>query len=114
MNNITVKVEPTEKPGQWIVVEHFAYMGINVDIGQLTDGASIPWILRPLLKVGGKLFAPSVLHDTGYRLGLFTKPVIDNIYRSAMIENNVPGWKVWVIYNGVKLFGNSSYKGIKF
>ena len=107
---INIKVSPTGINGQWRVLEDLEYRGVTVRAGQLTDGASIPWAFRWWLKVGGPLFAPSVIHDTGYRHGLKTKSKIDDIYKMAMQENRVPGWKISIIYRAVKMFGGSSYK----
>jgi len=108
---INIKVSPTSKPGQWVVLESFMFSGIKVEAGQLTDGASIPWWLRGVLKTGGKLFAPSVIHDTIYRHGIVSRRRADNVYRNAMRANYVPKWKIKVIYLAVRLFGGSSYKG---
>lgn len=113
MNHIRITVEPTDKNGQWRVVTGFTHLGITVVPKQLTDGASIPWICRWLLKVGGPLFAPSVWHDKGYREGLRTKKEIDDGYLVAMATNKVPKWKRLLIYKAVVWFGRSSYKGNK-
>jgi len=111
MPKLKVKVEPTDNCGEWRVIEYFVFMGVVVNVGQLTDGASVPWMLRWLIKVGGRLFTPSVIHDTGYRLGLFTKRKMDSIYYKAMVINGVPKWKRYLIYVGVVLFGHFSYRG---
>jgi len=110
MNKLNVEVRATEKSGQWEVVQGLEYYGIQVSVGQLTDGASVPWIAQSLIKKGGKLFTPSVIHDTGYRHGLMTRYEIDNIFLDAMEDNKVPGWKRNLIYSAVRLFGGWSYR----
>ncbi len=87
------------------------YRGIQVDIGDITDGASIPLLLQVFLKKGGPLFTPSVIHDIGYRKGLLTRVLVDNIFYEAMKDNKVPRWKRKMIYQGVRLFGSKHYKG---
>ena len=111
MNKLNVDVRATEICGQWEVVQGLEYYGIQVPIGQLTDGASIPWVAQSFIKKGGKLFTPSVIHDVGYRSGLMTRLAVDNIFMNAMRDNKVPKWKRELIYSAVRLFGANHYKG---
>ena len=114
MNKINVDVRSTEICGQWEVVQGLEYYGIQVPVGQLADGASIPLIAQFFIKKGGKLFTPSVIHDTGYHQGFMTRLAIDNIFMNAMVDNGVPKLKRELIYSAVRLFGASSYKGKRY
>ena len=109
MNRLNITVRPTDVNNEWEVERGIEYFGIQVKRGDKTDGASIPWYLQWLLKKGGPLFTPSVIHDISYRVGLLTRLACDNIFKEAMIENKVPEWKIKLIYSGVRLFGSSRY-----
>jgi hypothetical protein len=75
----------------------------------ISDGASIPWYVRWLLKKGGPLFTPSVIHDIGYGRGLMIRKKVDDIFMEAMILNKVERWKRYLIYKAVRLRGASRY-----
>jgi len=108
-NTLEVCVKATDKAGQWIVTEGILYRGIQVHVGQLTDGASIPLFLRGLIPKGGPLFCPAVIHDTAYRNGLLTRKQCDGLFLRAMEDNHVNIVRRKIIYRAVRIFGSSAY-----
>lgn len=86
---------------------------ITVPQGYITDGASVPRILWPLVRPDGLVRAGSVLHD--YLYGLrgfsakqgfhFTRRECDIIFRDIMKECGVSWLKRGTMYNAVRLFG---------
>ena len=93
---------------------------ITVPAGLLTDLASVPRLVRPVIgKVGPHLEA-SIVHDFLYiawqDLGGRgardrDRAFADKLMRVAMAAANVTGWKIVAIYNAVRLGGNGPYKG---
>ena len=108
-NKLNISVSPTDKHGQWEVTEGLTYKGIQVEVGQLTDGASIPLVLQPFLRKGGPIFCPSVIHDTSYRNSYFNRAACDRIFLDAMVDNGVNKLERAFLYYGVRLFGGKSY-----
>ncbi len=93
---------------------------IIVPAGFITDMASIPQIFWNILPPDGPYGKAAVVHDYLYRTGgkvdvspahTFTKAEADNIFYEAMGELGVAGWRKWIMYQAVRLFGGSSFKG---
>ena len=103
---------------EWEVYEDFGYRDTELDItvvvpkGSTTDFASIPrvfWsILPPWYPTYGE---PAVIHDYLYRNGLYNRKIADLIFLHAMRESRVATWKQIIMFNAVRLFGKSAYKG---
>ncbi len=105
MNNIDIKVSPTEIPGQWIVLEAFTYKTIPIPKDFLFDGASIPWALQPLVKKGGRIFAPACIHDFLYRSAKGDRKACDLVFLDALLYNEVGPKKAKTMYLGVRAGG---------
>jgi len=83
-----------------------------VDVGFVTDFASIPRILWNILPPTGRYGKAAVIHDLLYRTrGLATRRQADAILFEAMTLLGVGWWTRWVIYLGVRIGGARSYKG---
>jgi len=99
------------------VCEDFVYVDNKLEIttgvsaGTMTDFASIPRILWPILPPWGRYGWAAVIHDDGYRHGKFDRKTCDLLFLHAMEELNVAKWKRYVMYKAVRRFGKSSYKG---
>jgi len=105
-------VKPTENVGEWELVEPIDNFWLYyIPAGFRTDGASIPWIVQPFIRKGGKLFGPAVIHDYLYRNGIGSKRMADSVFRYAMILNEVPKRKRELVYTAVHLFGGPAWKG---
>ncbi len=106
----TAYITPGEKPGSWRLVQSLKIMGHIIPMNFETDGASIPWGFQWLIKKGGRLFAPAIMHDFFYQTGRHPRSVADALFLHAMWENGVGYWKRTIIYFAVRLFGWIFYK----
>jgi len=93
-----------------IVKEPFSYVTksgevITIPAGSPTDGASIPRILWWALPPFGVYWLPAVLHDYLYRETLKCRAACDAILLEAMQFRQVPEWKKFLIYRGVRIGG---------
>jgi hypothetical protein len=82
---------------------------ITVPAGFKTDLASIPapvWILIPKV---GKYDKAAVIHDFLYANNGCTRDEADNVLKEAMRVLNVPGWRLHLIYAGVRAGGWDSW-----
>lgn len=100
--------------------------------GTLTDGASVPRLLWPLVPPTGRHFAAAILHDDLYRRNCrhmvqrFTNeawveinpPIMplenprkfaDELFRDVMAYFQVPAWKRGAMYRAVRWFGWKAY-----
>ena len=77
--------------------------------GFITDGASIPWIFRPIFPVWGRWGKAAVLHDWLYRETDYPKRLCDSMFDEAMKVLHVHEDKRNVIYKAVKYFGFLSF-----
>ena len=88
----------------------FSYKG-NVHVvpaGFQSDGMSIPrffwrW-LSPQLDF--TTLIPSILHDFAYSAKFDSRKNIDGWYRDLLIKNGFPKFKAYIVYFGLRLFGN--------
>jgi hypothetical protein len=104
--------------GEWTLYEEFDYYddsGITykVPAGFKTDFASVPRIFWSIIPPYGRYGKAAVLHDYFYRTDSIPKDKADLEFKNAMIILNVPKWKVFTLYNAVRLFGASSYNAYK-
>jgi hypothetical protein len=85
---------------------------ITILDGFLTDFASTPKFLWNILPPWGKYGKGSVIHDFLYRTpGQATKDQADSVFLECMIVSGVSKEVRNEMYEGVHLFGASSYKG---
>lgn len=90
---------------------------ITVPAGFSTDLYSIPWWLRLALpRDEGHANAAAIIHDYLYRYArvnagphfigfAITQKIADQVLREAMEAKQLPAWRRWVIYRGLRLFG---------
>lgn len=82
---------------------------ITVPKGFITDHASLPKFLRPLLTDTGESKRPFVLHDWLYcfsKKGVITRKQADELLRAAMIADGHGKLKALVYYIGVRIGGH--------
>lgn len=97
---------------------------VTVFASYRTDLASIPRALWPLLPPDGPWALAAVFHDAGYstlgsyayrgRLGRslwrpYSRAEVDGILLQAMTALGVPGWKRFLIWSAVRLFGGAGW-----
>lgn len=81
---------------------------LHVSKGYTTDGASIPWLFRPLIGApfDPDLVAPALCHDALYQAELFERHVCDHIlFRLLRLNGSEAWWKSCRIWLGVRAGG---------
>jgi hypothetical protein len=79
-----------------------------------TDLASVPHDLLAWFVAGGRGNAAAVLHDWLYRQGVKFKQIktqeeADFTFYDAMLDCQVPAWRAWTMYQGVRYLGKGSF-----
>ena len=115
-----LKVTPLDDGLNWRVDEGFLYESavlqriIEIPTGFVTDFASTPSFLWWVLPPTGPWGKPAVVHDELFRTWhLATFEQSNRTFLEAMthLSKFIPHWKRVVLYEGVQVFGRSSYKG---
>jgi hypothetical protein len=90
-----------------------SYGTIEVPVGALSDGASIPKIFWPILGPYGPYFRSAVVHDFLYSdlNDEFTRAESDLIFKEAMFNEGIGWCQRETIYRAVRLFGKKHFKG---
>lgn len=80
---------------------------VTVPAGHHTDLASIPRVFWRILPPFGKYTEAAIVHDylCDERPAWCDYKMAARIFRDAMIDLDVPGWKVSVMYRAVLWFG---------
>lgn len=99
--------------GDW----HIKYKGeyYTVVDGFITDGASIPYWLRPIC--GSPYKSPrliaALLHDWLYDGGdpQVDRAEADAIYRDVQIALGISSWKAWIEWTALRVGGASHWNG---
>jgi hypothetical protein len=76
-----------------------------VPIGTVTDGASVPWMLRWIFPQQGRYTRASLGHDYLYETDTGTREDADWDFFAWMLKDDVPGWKAFVFYLAVRIGG---------
>jgi len=110
-------VEPYGDGRRWRLVLPFEYyrtgrehIRYKIPKGFVTDFASVPRILWPILPPYGRYGKAAVLHDYLYRSGAAERKEADLIFKEAMEVLGVAKWKKELLYLGVRLFGAKRYQ----
>jgi len=78
---------------------------IEVPIGFYTDFSSVPRLGIIYSCLGNVAHQPAVIHDWLYYAALTTRKLADQILLEAMIVIDLPFWRRWPIYLGVRAGG---------
>jgi hypothetical protein len=78
---------------------------VTVPRGFVTDLASVPSAFWSILPPAARYSYPAIIHDYLYWFQPVDRPVADSILKQAMHDLRVPSWKIFTIYNGVRLGG---------
>lgn len=76
-----------------------------IPAGFNTDYASIPAIVQLLLPKVGRYDRAAVLHDYLYTMQFCDRGTADRVLKEAMKVLHVPGWRIALIYSGVRSGG---------
>jgi hypothetical protein len=85
-------------------------MVIVVPAGFVTDFASTPWFLWTGLPPRGQYSKAAIVHDYLYWTQDCSPAQADNIFSIAMQESNVDGAERFVIFQGVRMFGEKAWE----
>ncbi|MCH7539423.1 MAG: DUF1353 domain-containing protein [Proteobacteria bacterium] len=95
------------------------YRNITVPRGMLTDLASVPRVARSVVGRVGPHLEASIVHDFLYIAWQDLeergprdedREFADKLMRVAMEKAGVSGWKRFLVYNAVRLFGSGVYR----
>jgi len=95
---------------------------IKVPVGFISDYASIPRLLTPIIPVMGKHRKAAVVHDRLYKetghtaTKTYSRVECDKIFLEAMKDCGVSTWKRYTMYWGVRSYQGtrSVFKGKRF
>lgn len=123
MSEFVTKLEVelvNEQSGVWVLSEPLVYQSaiaggaIVVPKGTVTDFASVPRLPLVYWLCGDVGHAAAVIHDHLYQNGMLDRETCDKVFREALIVSGVSGWRVAIMYRGVRLFGGDYYqRGVK-
>lgn len=99
---------------RWKLLEDFVYESdylqatVTVPAGFVTDFASIPrffWRVLPKTEFG----PAAVVHDWLCNVAGFDRKSADLVFEEALKLLGAPGWRVWVMYRGVRIGARASW-----
>lgn len=83
----------------------------EVPIDFVTDFASVPRFLWSIVGPYGRHTRAAVLHDWLYSSKIVSRREADALFRRAMRELGVVGWRRWGMWAAVRLFGWTAWHG---
>jgi hypothetical protein len=109
----TIKVE-TSDGRNFVLLEPVVYVTgfgahLTIPAGTTSDGASTPALIWSAVPPFGLYWPAAYLHDWLYRATLMPKPECDDLLKEAMLSLGVDSELVDVVYEGVKLGGQSAF-----
>jgi hypothetical protein len=113
-------VDDTEHEGRgsWKLLRPLRYESdvagatIEVPSGFITDFASVPRLPVTYALAGDTAHGAATIHDFLYSASgpRYSRKIADKVLKEAAFVEGVPGWRVWIIYAGVRLGGAAFYK----
>lgn len=101
--------------GKWIVIQPLVYQSdvakctITVPIGFQTDFASVPRLPLIFMLCGDTSNEAACVHDYLYSSHLVDRAIADEVLREASAITNVPAWRRWMMWAGVRVGGGSHW-----
>jgi len=86
------------------------YSEVMIPKGFVTDLASIPKVLWPILPPTERYTHAAIIHDYHYWTQNISRDEADEIFKIGMKELNVPGWSSYAIYKAVSLAGGTAWE----
>jgi hypothetical protein len=87
------------------------FPGILVPAGYITNGASVPKVLRDIISPTGYLFRAAVVHDYLYYSKIVSRRKADNIFRKIVLDDTGSRLLAYGIWIALRVSGYSSWKG---
>ncbi|EJN15104.1 Protein of unknown function (DUF1353) [Bradyrhizobium sp. YR681] len=84
---------------------------VEAPAGFVTDFASIPQIFWSALRPDGEYTYPAIIHDYLYWTQTRPRAVADEIFRASMQDFNIAPKTITLIYEAVRLGGQSAWDG---
>lgn len=103
--------------GEWVLDADFAYwssvarMRITAPKGFQTDFASVPRLPVVFWLCGDTSTEAAVIHDWLYTSKIVSRRTADAVLREAGKVSGVPAWRRWMIWAGVRAFGQGPWDG---
>lgn len=96
------------KRAKWQLLEDYVSANGNVvaSAGFITDGASIPWLLRPFFSPTGKYFGAAIVHDYLLEIGAGWDRA-NKEFNDEMKALSVASIRRNLILGSVNLWGNT-------
>jgi Protein of unknown function (DUF1353) len=80
-------------------------VSVTAPRGFVTDLASVPSAFWSILPPAARYSYPAIIHDYLYWFQSVDRAAADSILKQAMQDLRVSSWKIFTIYNGVRLGG---------
>jgi hypothetical protein len=115
LTKLVVEVADIADDGKWIVVQPLVYQSdvakrtIMVPIGFQTDFASVPRLPLIYMLCGNTSNEAATIHDYLYSSHLVDRETADAVLREASAVTNVPAWRRWMMWAGVRVGGGSHW-----
>lgn len=110
----TVRVEARPNGRDWELLAPLTYISgpltVVVPKGFVTDFASTPRVLWPLVPPTGRYTRAAVVHDYLYRSGVTSRVLADAVFLEAMGVLEAKRWRRWLMYLSVRAFGWVAYR----
>jgi hypothetical protein len=97
----------------WRLVKPFRFQGarcINVPVGFITDGASVPRLCWPLFSPTGSYLGAAVIHDFLYSSKVLTRKESDLVFLEAMKAAGVGLFTRRLVFAAVRVGGWAAWK----
>jgi hypothetical protein len=115
LTRLALKVASDIDDGQWILTAPLIYQSdvagrtFYVPAGFQTDLASVPRLPLVFLLVGDTSREAAALHDFLYSTHPVSRELADSALREASAVTQVPAWRRWIMWAGVRVFGGSHW-----
>lgn len=104
-----------DKRGTWKLLSPLVYESdllgdsITVPAGFVTDFASVPRLPIAHLLAANCGHEAAVIHDYLYHTHQVPRSAADAVFREALLAGGEPGWRVWLMWAGVRIGGSGPW-----
>ena len=106
-------LDPVNEQGEYSVVRDWVcrlsingvFRKFTIKAGYIGDGASVPRGFRWLIERDGVHRESALLHDYLYESKKFKRKETDQIFRECLKFQGLASWKVFLMYNAVRIGG---------
>ena len=113
-DNPIVELLPKSTRGRFkikVPIKHTLSNGVEiiVHVDYISNGASIPKLLRGIYSQQGVYVMPSIIHDYLYDNKLYSREFADKQFLLDMGKTNTNQFTKWLFYYIIRIFGKSNY-----